>query len=250
MAPTHRAKRQYDPKQSSITSFFNRTSNTQNNDTISTGFPVQPNEVQAGLLAVGMRVRKAVPSGYKTGTYNALSTVHDTITPTPAEPEALTQVVNDAGSRRVFGTNIRELAPFCGLNKVGGLAQQIMPSDEYSPFISSQESQASNVSLESLGAGKRRFDDGEDGEEISVFSQEVFERWLREEEVSQKSKPMGLGMRIDGRPIAVPKTRRKRADGMEASTDSWEQENSMDFGEAEFLDYGHWTDKEVDMNDV
>lgn len=247
MAPSdHRTKRQNNGNQSTITSFFSRASATQQEDPTTTAFPVQSGQIQSDLFTVGMRVRKAVAEGYKTGSYSALSIFHDTTAPTPTEPEVPTQVVDASGSRPVFRPNVRELAPFCGLNKVGGLAQQITESSGNYIFPSSQES---NISVESLGAGKRRFDDDdEEEEEVASFLQGP-EQWQREEEISPKSKPMGLGVRMGGRAMAVPKSRIKRMDGKDGSTNDWEQENMMDFGEADFLDYGHFG-KEVEMDNV
>jgi len=245
MAPSsdHRAKRP-NHGQSTITSFFSPASNTQQDDPTPTTFPVQSGQIQSSLFTVGMRVRKAVSEGYKTSTHSALSIFHDTTAPTPTEAEVPTQIANAFGNRPVFGPNIRELAPFCGLNRVGGLSQQITASDDDYLFSSSQES---NVSMESLGVGKRRFDEQEEGEQTATFLRRDFEKWQRDErdeQVSPKSKPIGLGIRMVGRPIAVPKSRKKGG-----FTHGWEQENAMDFGGAEFLDYGHF-DKEVEMNDV
>lgn len=242
---THRAKRQNNGGQSTIDSFFSRASNTQQEDVFTPSFPVQAGQVQSDLFTVGMRVRKAIAEGYKTGTYSALNIFHDTTTPTPTEAKVPTQVAIASGNRPIFGPNIRELAPFCGLNKVGGLAQQITASNDDYLFTSSQES---NVSIESLGAGKRRFDDEEEAE-TATFVPGDFERWQREEQVSPKSKPVGLGIRMSGRAMAVPKSRRKGLDGKDGLMHGWEQENMMDFGEADFLDYGHF-DKEVEMDDV
>jgi len=61
--------------------------------------------------------------------------------------------------------------------------------------------------------------------------------------VPPKSKPLGLGVQVSGRAMAVPKTRRKRMEG-------WEQENLMDFEEAEFLDYRNLGDEDGGVDAV
>lgn len=126
-----RTKRQFagaasDPSQRQITSFFKSSPSTDPSATSTPSKPsalsgpILPVQVQTDLLNVGMRVRKAIPEGYKTGNpycgfqlwaednnnhHNNLS-----IKPIP--------------SATTFTSAMRELEPFCGLNKVGGLAFQ------------------------------------------------------------------------------------------------------------------------------
>ena len=77
--------------------------------------PPLPAETQSSLLSVGMRVRKSVPEGYKT---------HKTMS-TEEFPLPSTAPVSAAPARPAYTTtNSRELAPFCGLHKVGGLSEQ------------------------------------------------------------------------------------------------------------------------------
>lgn len=99
-----------------------------------------------------MRVRKSVPEGYKTGSaYSGFSLWSDSDShsgtngsdarPVPAVPSI-------GGGR--------ELTPFCGIHKVGGLAIQ-PPTTDYSPsglssMPSSQESVMSNSSVTSAMA--------------------------------------------------------------------------------------------------
>lgn len=247
MGPSHRAKRQYDGGQSTITNYFSPATNTPQVDPIPT-FPIQPIQVQRDLLNVGMRVRKSVVEGYKTNKdqYNELSIFHDANSPTPSEADIPNQITNITATRQVFGSNIRELAPFCGLNKIGGFSQQFTSPIENFPSMTS--SQESNISLESVGAGKRRFEDDdekdEDDGDTASFLQGDFGRWQFEEQISPKSKPMGLAMRT----MAVPKTRRKKP------LDEWEQENMTetikDFEEADFLDYKLLKGGDIDMNDA
>ncbi|OJD22185.1 hypothetical protein ACJ73_06470 [Blastomyces percursus] len=76
--------------------------------------PSLPHKVQSSLLSVGMRVRKSVPEGYKTTT--ATRTVfHIPHTGSPST------------------TSYAELAPFCGVLKMGNLAVQTSPVPTLGP---------------------------------------------------------------------------------------------------------------------
>jgi hypothetical protein len=114
----HLRKRKYQP---SIDFFFQRNGQNSNAASspsyqISPLSPALPAETQSSLLSVGMRVRKSVPEGYKT---------HKTM---PAEefPFPSTAPANAAPTRPVYDstTSSRELAPFCGLHKIGGFSSQ------------------------------------------------------------------------------------------------------------------------------
>ncbi|KAF2199385.1 hypothetical protein GQ43DRAFT_442529 [Delitschia confertaspora ATCC 74209] len=131
----HRDKRPYQP---SITAYFDNDGNFANEPGVSdsgsssgkvrksssaakpnpAGFPTLPATVQSSLLNVGMRVRKSVPEGYKTHVKPTnLPSIQTTLSPVtiaknvkpPRDP------VPDAYQ------HARELLPFCGLHKVGGL---------------------------------------------------------------------------------------------------------------------------------
>jgi hypothetical protein len=173
-----------------------------------------------------MRVRKSVPEGYKTGTYSAFALFSD---PTPAK-----QTQEPTIRKPISRPRARELAPFCGIMKVGGLAQQqslwevfdpetdsaIVEDDEEDDGVPalSQGSTNSDISVASSGIGKRRFDFDDEDE------------MLGEREVVSVS-----GRRI----IAVP--RRKGAVKLSGAVEVVGQENmdaDVDFGEADFLDYG------------
>jgi hypothetical protein len=113
----HLRKRQYQP---SINSYFQRDGSKTSqlgcsSNQISPMSPPIPAETQSSLLTVGMRVRKSVPEGYKT---------HKTM-PTEEFPIPSTAPASAAAARPTYtATNSRELAPFCGLHKIGGLSSQ------------------------------------------------------------------------------------------------------------------------------
>jgi hypothetical protein len=168
-----------------------------------------------------MRVRKSVPEGYKTGSYSAFTLFSDNA---PVPEVASPQRVRGGAMR----SGAKELAPFCGINKVGGMAQQgwsdydgfdtqgfgdeeFCFDDENDVPVLSQGSTVSNASVASYGGAlKRRYDldDGEDG------GKTMYE--------------------LGGRPIAVPRRMKKGLDPVRVVG----QENVGDFEDAEFLDYG------------
>ncbi|KAL2129621.1 hypothetical protein VTI74DRAFT_7521 [Chaetomium olivicolor] len=125
-----RTKRQFagaasDPTQRQITSFFSKTSSTPGHAASAAAKqsalngPELPPQVQTDLLTVGMRIRKAIPEGYKTGSeYSAFTLwAEDNNTTSNSHPSSTTPSA-------AFTSSMRELEPFCGLNKVGGLAFQ------------------------------------------------------------------------------------------------------------------------------
>lgn len=133
---------------------------------------------QASLLSVGMRIRKAVPEGYKT---------HKTRLMNNEENEPPVNLVGDSLAYETSpqapafrpqnnGSRGRELLPFCGIHKIGGLGFQESSNAGVDAFnvsgdsnFSSQESQISNMSTGSvrhvLQPGKRRFEDNEDADD-------------------------------------------------------------------------------------
>ncbi|GKT42680.1 uncharacterized protein ColSpa_02861 [Colletotrichum spaethianum] len=208
-----------------------------------------PSEVQSNLLSVGMRVRKSVPEGYKTGTYSSFKLWSDTTerrTPVVRTTNAASTPNTTARHRSAAAQ--RELLPFCGINKVGGLASQPTHTSEYEyeedgvpglddmpGLSSSQESVESVESTANDGRSKKRFfADEETDEPVQVWANRT--AWL-EGEVSPRSlAPSGWA---NARPFAVPrKSRRKPAA---------EQENLVvdDFDEADFL-----VSPDTDMSDA
>ncbi|KAI2468107.1 ribonucleotide reductase inhibitor-domain-containing protein [Annulohypoxylon bovei var. microspora] len=128
-----RTKRQFagassDPAQRHITSFFSSaspsspSSSQQHLGIPSTppyiNSPPLPATVQANLLSVGMRVRKSVPEGYKTGGYSAFALFDENANPQTHG------TMGEGRSRANAISTPRELLPFCGIHKVGGLDTQ------------------------------------------------------------------------------------------------------------------------------
>ncbi|KAI1658805.1 ribonucleotide reductase inhibitor-domain-containing protein [Daldinia decipiens] len=140
-----RTKRQFagaasDPAQRQITSFFasqhpdtssaNYT-NARAHNTSDPASPSLPATVQANLLSVGMRVRKSVPEGYKTGSYSAFTLWDE-------NNSVSTATMGEGRSRANAISTPRELLPFCGINKVGGLGTQPENTQSFSPAAAYQ----------------------------------------------------------------------------------------------------------------
>ena len=284
-----RTKRQFagaasDPAQRQITSFFT-TGNLSSPSSPSpladipprgaqTPNPIQPSlpsSVQTNLLSVGMRVRKSVPEGYKTGSSYGAFALWDESASKPLSSSA----PSESRSRANAFSSPRELLPFCGINKVGGLATQpetgaftaspgsyhrtaIDDDDDYDDMPGLTSSQDTVASTESLTAAaktrKRSFaeDEDEPADRLGLSLGAGF--W-------------GSNVANTGRVMAVPRTGRLRnkasveapaaaaAAAISANTPAiaaataiagpdkpaLEQENVMvvdadDFDEADFLD--------------
>ncbi|KAM5447888.1 hypothetical protein MaudCBS49596_005683 [Microsporum audouinii] len=147
--------------------------------------PALPPSTQASLVAVGMRVRKAVSEGYRTKT-TAKATFH--------QPKATGQ--NEEHTRSSTAPVYTELIPFSGAFKVGNYGVQSFPQlspatsepmmtgiqlDEESLLPSSQESTQSVdsfISLPKPNPYKRGFEIEEDDDDFdtqgSFFSQPTF----------------------------------------------------------------------------
>ena len=192
--------------------------------------PFLPATIQTSLLNVGMRIRKAVPEGYKTS-------------PKPPCPHS-----DDDGSLRAAGSSRRScnpigLIPYCGILKTGNLEQEDHENDvpplDYglgdSDFPSSQES---TISETSAGGGfdalpllvnshKRLY---EEDDEASPF---VHPDPLRSNPITG-----ALALRdIALRPMLQPKTRKPMAGGERMLKEEPEVEvmDVDDFGDAAFL---------------
>jgi hypothetical protein len=199
-----------------------------------------------------MRIRKAVPEGYKT---------HKTATsPTEARRPAVNPAAASLPSGGGASSTPRELVPFCGLHRVGGLLVQ----EEQWPAASARErggfpppvagwpdgSQESNASC---GSG------GGDGGAMAARLKRDFSQSFCDEDPDGLELPDddyddgGLvqfpsrsDVDMEGRAIAVP--RRSAARAWSHRAGGWgreQQRSSGDFGEAPFL--STCDDVEVDM---
>jgi hypothetical protein len=258
-AASHRHKRPFQPE---ITSYFTRadrdtSGSSPSQPASSRGAPELPHSVQVSLLNVGMRIRKAVPEGYKTHKTSLFSD------PTPARA-AFSSPASLSGHLRPRG----ELLPFCGLHKIGGLSiQPISAQSEIDifademPFNLSQESTTSTLSTDSMPAAlpyrfnmsKRRFEDEEnEGQENDELPDVRFSGdFCSSLPIDLSISPTHAGYPISHtampdlvtmsgtRTIAKPKSRRKGV-----STLAEPAAPDFDFEDAEFL---VWDEEMVGM---
>jgi hypothetical protein len=242
---SHRHKRPFQPQ---ITSFFARADRDDFGINPAQLSPAQgpdlPHAVQVSLLNVGMRIRKAVPEGYKT---HKTSLFND---PTPAKAAFASPTISSSYSRP------GELLPLCGLHKIGGLSAQPVNAQseidifaDETPFNLSQESTTSTLSTDSMPLGppptfnfnKRRFEDEENEEQENSFHfsfSNCFGAFPSDLSVSppHSGHPISHNSMPDlssisgTRAMAKPKSRRKGTSGLaEPPTPG------LDFEDAEFL---------------
>src|SRR5579862_2121421 len=115
MPPERPAKRPY---QSNITLYFpsiQPASSPPSQPAHTRCAPLLPAAIQSSLLNVGMRIRKSVPEGYKTGRYCGSGTVAGDSSP----PYATAGKIASFNDR-----HLTELTPYCGIMKVGDHALQ------------------------------------------------------------------------------------------------------------------------------
>ncbi|KAL9052641.1 MAG: hypothetical protein Q9162_005268 [Coniocarpon cinnabarinum] len=141
---THRPKRPFQP---TLDTYLNRRTALSSHPASFPASPpsppthTPPSQIQSSLLSVGMRVRKAVPSGYQTKSLDA------------AYKTSAVSAVSSASAS--FGGNSRRLEPLCGMHKIGGYGTQsyapfsIDQENAQMSFISSQESNISSLSATS-----------------------------------------------------------------------------------------------------
>lgn len=222
MSAAARVKRPFagasaDPSQRQITSFFGAgTAVDAPAAEAARQQPVLPATIQSNLLSVGMRVRKSVPEGYKTEGTSAFKLWTDNTVPGATKIRPNTRVTS------------RELLPFCGINKVGGLESQPaflhddVPDEDAVPELTmSQETADGNE--DATPSRKRIFDEDDDAQELHG--------------------ELSPGNRGNARLMAVPHSRVKKG----AVIRTVGQENikvDQDFEEAEFLVF----DDEQDLN--
>ena len=244
-----------DPSQRQITSFFSSGALPTDADADAQPLrqPLLPSSVQANLLSVGMRVRKSGPEGYKTVGPSGFKLWTDNTRAGATSNSPATR-----GARAVS----RELLPFCGINKIGGLDTQpslredeseddeVPDPDAVPELTMSQESVESNASEPSR---KRIFDEDEDSAAsipITWAASEAAKAWDGEVSPRTLHAPMGWG---NARPMAVPRTRVRKSVSASAAADiplkDVDQENMAvdgDFEEADFLVFGQG--REMDMS--
>lgn len=167
--------------------------------------PPLPEDTQASLLSVGMRVRKSVPEGYKTHKTVGVEQLPFTST----APARLA-----AGRREYCNVSGKELTPFCGLHKTGGWGAQAVPSSSAPAALGDEDempgltvSQCSLPSTQgSFGANgeafrangrKRTYE-----EEVEVDLDAFFDDFGDEGEVVRVDRPIarlkGQGRKGDG----------------------------------------------------
>ncbi|KAK6603562.1 ribonucleotide reductase inhibitor [Botrytis cinerea] len=167
--PARQAKRPYAGSQSQITSYFTPGTTSLPAPPTPSQYqpPTLPNQIQSSLLSVGMRIRKSVPEGYKTGSYSAFNLFSDTTPVTKsnfasASPSSAPAAPKYKGTRPRWGMSVQ------GYHESGETIEDEDEEDyEGRIWDSSQESMLSNDSVGSYGGGngsKRRFVDEEDGE--------------------------------------------------------------------------------------
>lgn len=240
-----RTKRQFagaasDPAQRQITSFFPMTGTVASsspgpgsNGASAPGRVELPAETQSNLLNVGMRVRKSVPEGYKTGSYSTFSLWADNESVTSPIPVPIPGARTPPPS-----SSQRELLPFCGINKIGGLSSQpdaflddsahSIPSRTFRPgsvpsiddvpsLTSSQDSVRSttSLSLPTLSVDtsppqtrKRMYDEDENNDTPSVTGclQVPRGNWMDGEVSPRSMVPVGWE---NTRVMAVPRKNRR-----------------------------------------
>jgi hypothetical protein len=269
---SHRAKRAFagaaaDPAQRRITSFFDASSADPScqptPSSLSAAHAQLAPHTQAQLINVGMRVRKAVQDGHRTGASTAFSLKGSSFACQPMT-DTHHQPVQPAQPPPV-----RELVPFCGIHRVGGLdelqphklqqQQEMLPAarypvagwdimNEFEPpsLTTSQETATTNDDWEELAGAsvivnqrKRGLaaDEGEDG--------------TGEGKAAALSAWSAVG-NIGARPIALPRKNWRRTQSLLQQAQAQAalaapvakgvvHESVMvvdgDFQDAEFLDY-------------
>lgn len=162
-----------------------------------------PHSVQSSLLSVGMRVRKAVPGGYQSAQQ------HPKLVEKP-----MTQLVETRANTNL-PSQPAELAPFCGINKVGGYGVQQWPEaneqENEQRLALLRERSVVPISVDSVQAqrqeggrsNKRRLEDDEETSRSTagVFSWDPTFSPLRAHPVRPKIQPMTR--RKDSQTLAV-----------------------------------------------
>ncbi|KAH6857344.1 ribonucleotide reductase inhibitor-domain-containing protein [Alternaria rosae] len=252
----HRSKRKFQP---SITSYFEVRDDFEDNDDLRGLDPITrprhqntrtatqhqhqhreklapdvPGQVQADLLSVGMRVRKSVPEGYKIHKTSGLPSIQTTM----SRPTLAVKPPREAVPDEVL--HQRELLPFCGLNKIGGFAEQPttnphlyaangtppppnyfpLPAETFTQPFSSKASTDSGYSTTSQRPHNPSKRSWQDEDEVRTLDTTFFfgssargmGMGVEVDEVPvsplSETPPQGLNMQPPPRRVALPKSRR------------------------------------------
>ena len=173
----HVRKRQFQPSsQPSIKSFFTTVGTSSapaSADIDEYSLPLKPtvpDHVQSLLINVGMRVRKSVPEGYKTHKSLPVPTItnmHPASIPQHSSADLPTSSAPELYSKP------SELAPFCGLHKIGGFSSQ--PTSSAPGLSYTQSTIASSISTPQTpqtNTRKRSYADDMEAELDSFFDDE------------------------------------------------------------------------------
>ncbi|KAI9889328.1 MAG: hypothetical protein M1814_005571 [Vezdaea aestivalis] len=225
--------------------------------------PKLPSPVQSSLLNVGMRVRKAVPEGYKTKLLPSPSKpIPDfaafDVFGAPSQTPAPIQMQTDPFPT-TFTSRPAELVPYSGIERIGGLTRQPMSSFIDEGYVSLPASQEPLSQQPFTPSNKRRLaaDFEADDEESSspqipssptrfhntnlVFAPLIFSDApdFADVPVSPRSTAASLngraGVEVNSTRLkATPRSRRKRADTL-GDEENCMQVDGNDFEEASFL---------------
>lgn len=213
-----------------------------------------PERVQADLLSVGMRVRKSVPEGYKTHKTMSLPSIQTTLASSPNRSRTITMTTTQEYSVKpprdpvpAHVQHQRELLPFCGLQKIGGYAEQPvtnvhlyggadasgeralnifpLPAEAFTQPFSSQSSTDSSISNFSLrppnpGNLQKRSWQDEDEVPIRLNQDFLFKKPMRVSDDDVPISPLSATPpntfpQAPLRHIAQPKTRRSNLRAMD-----------------------------------
>ncbi|GAD94337.1 conserved hypothetical protein [Paecilomyces variotii No. 5] len=194
--------------------------------------PALPHKVQSSLLTVGMRVRKSVPEGYKTEV------------PKPSVYALAAAKDSTSGGYVASRTSYAELAPFCGIHKIGNLAVQTFPApaagfgaaseqvstdegDAFSLPSSSQDSVASSI-IPPPNPHKRTYDEDfeeDDGDDLEMNASGIWNDPL----ASSRFNTYSTSPSLPRRTILSPNLGQQRRQFPGISKSSWGQENCDPF---------------------
>jgi Ribonucleotide reductase inhibitor len=244
--------------------------------------PALPDEIQSSLLTVGMRIRKSVPEGYKTQKSPHLGLIYDQSKYVVGSGGHDYDSTTNTSASSISRGGYAELAPFCGLHKIGGMAVQPMPAvpSDFDPtgrnaehvetlnpwsVPSSQESTYSDAPLPA--SNKRNFafdreeedDDDVDDEVGNDLSQQPSSYPFSHTDMPSLNTFFPAPGRSEQRAFAIPRSRfpgsrdrRLVLEGQEnlgltsKSSGTLKSNHESDFEDADFLE----AREDVDMDNV